>query len=327
MHSVRVCVCVCVCLFLSFSLVRTHTNPSLATLYSHHSYYGRKDVAALKRLMSIGKQRASKRDLQHLEDMTNYCTEREDCRRKVFMMQFGQESREHGIGAVFRRCNTMCDNCLGYIKQVRKEGDNKGPPLVTTTAGNSSSRTGFTSAASYNDSGVEGGDDDYGEWLTAPGAGAASGGGGMKRPRSEQAEEKPAKVKAKPKLQTAATLKRNTAKGGASATDSSIAVSGAAAGPFGGPFKPPIQSRLLAPAKSSSFSLSARTDQLGQTKQVVLASASSSASVNSHTRGGSGGGGSVTSNGTNASYNNGGAAREDDGEWMTAGSPDVIDLS
>ncbi len=77
-------------------------------------YHGNKDAGKLKRMMGMGGKRISKRDLQKLQDMEEYATERSDCRRFRFKMQFGQEAQGQGNNSVFIRCGNMCDNCKGY---------------------------------------------------------------------------------------------------------------------------------------------------------------------------------------------------------------------
>lgn len=52
-------------------------------------YYSDRDVGALERMMRAGGKKIAKRDQQRLQDMQMYCVEREACRRRLFMEQFG----------------------------------------------------------------------------------------------------------------------------------------------------------------------------------------------------------------------------------------------
>eukprot|EP00605_Chrysophyceae_sp_TOSAG23-4_P001968 GSChrysophyteH1.ASY1.ANO1.2179.1 assembled CDS len=124
-------------------------------------YHGPRDVGALKRLMQAGGKRISNRDLQHLEDMELYCQERDDCRRRSFMMQFGQESQAEGIRSVFRRCSSRCDNCLKYVKAVPEVSKNGGVSKTqNTTDKKDKPKLGFIKAAQIASASTSGDDEE-----------------------------------------------------------------------------------------------------------------------------------------------------------------------
>jgi RecQ family ATP-dependent DNA helicase len=88
-------------------------------------YYSPKDVNALQRLMRAGGKAISKKDMDRLHDMQQYCAEREACRRRIYLDQFGSESLEAAeSNGVFRPCGRMCDNCLGIITSAAPSKEN-----------------------------------------------------------------------------------------------------------------------------------------------------------------------------------------------------------
>lgn len=134
-------------------------------------YYHNKDVGALKRLMATGGKRVPQRDLDRLQDMAGYCTEREACRRRIFLDQFGSESLEAtDRKGIFRPCGRMCDNCIGVVTNATPSALNnwngKGKPSDDDEHGSGSKgqpRYGSKKASSAKKRGTDGGGNGNGD--------------------------------------------------------------------------------------------------------------------------------------------------------------------
>jgi RecQ family ATP-dependent DNA helicase len=85
-------------------------------------FYKPSDVVSLQRLIRMGKRSISKRDIDRLAEMQEYCEEQSSCRRKVFAATFGSilHASPAGYTPPFKRCEDMCDNCKARHGTARR---------------------------------------------------------------------------------------------------------------------------------------------------------------------------------------------------------------
>ena len=81
-------------------------------------YFRQRDVNLLQRIMRTGGKRISENDTTRLQEMVEYCEDRDNCRRSHFCSAFGGAAINGAQGqttlktsTVFKRCGNKCDVC------------------------------------------------------------------------------------------------------------------------------------------------------------------------------------------------------------------------
>lgn len=103
-------------------------------------YYHASDVNKVHQLITMNpKPKAvKKREEENLQIMASYCQDVSQCRRKHFRDQFGGSSKS----TVFKRCQSMCDNCLGERRQNEPDPNARKPSSSRSSGNNGSSKAG-----------------------------------------------------------------------------------------------------------------------------------------------------------------------------------------